>query len=182
MMTISVLERELVDHLKASVLATRVRRVETLPDLDANNLVKKFSNEAPAIYVSYAGGTHSQHVMERRFGIACVARNSRGHDAARHGDAQTIGLYELIDVVESLLDGTNTGTAAWSVRGDTEINAEKLFNAGIYGAVIDLQTRVDIDNAVDESELDAFETFHAEHSMAAGEDEPDAIDEVTLEQ
>lgn len=181
-MSISALEKGLQAFIKASDLNNYLRTVGTLPDLDDQTLVDRFATDAPAVYVSYVTGVGNEGSIKRRFGIAVVTRNARGHDEARHGDGVTIGLYEMIDAVESLIDGQNVAEAGWTVRTDREIKSKLMFKAGLYGAVIDIETELTIDHGVDLSTLSGFITYHAEHSMADGSAEPTAIDEITLPQ
>ena len=177
-MSISATENGLVDFVKASAIGSRVHKIETLPDLDGKKLVDHLSAKAPGIYVSYATSVMKNNLLARRYAIAVVARNSRGHDEARHGDGVTIGLYEMIDFIQSLLHEQTIGDSTFTVRGDHPIKSEPLFKAGLYAAVIDLEALCSIDSVHAFDGLEDFITFTAEHTIAV--DAPTGNDSVTL--
>lgn len=179
---IATLENELIEALKSSALGPRVRTVESLPDVSDDSLVKRFATDAPAVYVSYAGGSIAQELWTRRFSVLVLARNARGHKEARHGDAETIGLYELIDAAQAFLDEQRTASGIWYVQADNELRSELLFRANLYGAVIDVETKVTPDPALVAAELDAFERYHAEHTISASADAPLSIEDVEVPQ
>src|SRR5579871_1555869 len=109
-------ENDLIALIKGSPLGTKLRDVASLPDLSGESLVAKFANDAPAIYLAAGSVQVVDRSARPRFGVACVARNSRGHSAARLGDgAGPIGLYEMIESAAGLIDGAFAGESTWRV-------------------------------------------------------------------
>lgn len=182
-MSIRLLENELLDIIQGSAIKNRVREIELLPDVKEKSLVSRFETKAPAIYISYNRAPKIDDYANRQFSIVCLARNSRSHEHQRpgkggqHGDGRTIGLFEMVDYLEALLN-YNQG---WRVESDMELQIDVLKRAGLYGASIQLSIRDSI-NPPDDESLVPFITWTAEHSMIDGIDEPVAKDHVTLEQ
>ena len=163
-MSIAQFERALIDFLSSSALRAHLRQVESLPDLEGKALVDRFATDAPAIYVAHSDSVvRSGTVIQRRFGIAAVARNARGHYAARHGDGQSIGLYEMIGAIESMTHGSVIGDTAWRVTADRYIKSDLMFRAGLYGAVINIETDAPIADPVDINTLHDFVTYTGTH-------------------
>lgn len=165
------LETALVELIAKSPLKNRLAEVDSLPDLDGDSLVNKFLTSAPAVYVALGSFPISGQQTRPKFGIACVAKNSRGHKAARHGDGVAIGLYQMVDAVIALVNGctVNAGGSAISFEatGCDQVGSEKLFEKGLYAAVVHIQTsgEIDLPEAIDESQLADFKTFHADYDI-----------------
>ncbi len=195
-------ENELISLIKSSPLGAKLRDVSSLPDLSGESLVTKFANDAPAIYLAAGSVQVVDRSARPRFGVACVARNSRGHSAARLGDgAGPIGLYEMIESAAGLIDGAFAGGSTWRITAIDFMADEILYKAGVYVGVVQIETygTVDLPAPVDEEALDQFLTFHAdtdipphettaEHSKWLQEppdqaaSKPDAEDQVWLGQ
>ena len=170
------LENGLVALVKASALARRLRAVDSLPDLTGDSLVGRFVTDSPAVYVAVASFPVKSGYARPRFGLACVASNSRRHHAARHGDGIMIGLHEMLDAVMALVDGATvqagpTGFAFEVVSCDF-IASEALFQKGVYAGVVQIQSvcEVPLPNALGstadiESTLADFKTFHADFDI-----------------
>lgn len=164
---LSEAEKALVALVKASPLAERIKDCTTLPNLSDESLVSRFVTDAPAVYVALGPGSFKSHQGKLRAGFACVAKNSRGHEASRHGDGKAIGLYELVDAVMVLADGANTGGATWQVVSFDFLASEALSKAGVYAAVVQIETAGDIQlaDAIDETALADFTTFGADYDV-----------------
>lgn len=159
-------ENGLVAAVRAAAVGQRLRAVESLPDLDGKSLVQKIAADAPAVYVSLASFRVANRVARLKFGLACVARNSRGHLAARQGDGRAIGLYEMLEAVMTLADGLVTGDIAWQVTGADLLADESLYQAGLYAAVVQIESPgVELPPALDEASLDDFTTFGAQWDL-----------------
>lgn len=183
-MSIRALENNLLDIISSSAIKNRVREVELLPDVTEKSLVSRFETKAPAIYISYNRAPSIEDFAYRKFSVVCLARNSRSHQHQRpgrsgqHGDNRTIGVFEMVDFLEALLN-SNQG---WQVKSDQELRIDLLSKAGLYGMAIELSIRDDLGYGVDAAALESFKTYTADHSLVAGDDEPIARDHVTLEQ
>lgn len=163
------IETGLVDLLKASPLRQRVRQIDSLPDLEGDSLIGRFTTDAPAIYVAMGSFPVASRYARPKYGIACVARNSRGHQAARHGDGVAIGMYELLDAVMELVDGANIefgdNTVSFEVTGVDLISSEALFQKGVYAGVVQIQSIAEVPFSGVTEQLADFKTFHADYDI-----------------
>lgn len=166
------LETGLVALIKQSPLGARLRQVDSLPDLDGESLVKRFATDAPAIYVALGSFPVKDRAIRPKFGIACVARNSRSNQAARHGDGVLIGLHEMLDAAMALASGADVvygeddaETAAFEVTACDLITSEQLFKAGVYVGVVQIQSVGDIELPGVLSNLADFKTFAADYDI-----------------
>lgn len=167
------LELGLVALVKASALAPRLRQVDTLPDLEGDSLVARFTTDAPAVYVAMGSFPVRNGNIQPKFGIACVARNSRGHQAARHGDGVAIGLNEMLVAVMSLIDGASVaygsgdeaGTLSFSVVSCDMIASEKLYQSGVYAGVVQIQSTAEVRLPAAITNLSDFKTFAADYDI-----------------
>lgn len=161
------LETGLVALIKNSLLGKRLRQVDSLPDLEGDSLVGRFTSDAPAVYVAMGSFQIKGGYAKPKYGVACVAKNSRGHHAARHGDGAVIGLQEMLDAILVLLDGAKV-----TVGGDTvsfeavscdQVASESLYQKGLYAGVVQIQAVVDVPLPpfLDEATLADFKTFNA---------------------
>lgn len=167
------LELGLVALFKASALAPRLRQVDTLPDLEGDSLVARFTTAAPALYVAMGSFPVRDGKIQPKFGIACVARNSRGHQAARHGDGISIGLNEMLIAVMSLIDGASVdygsgdeaGSLSFSVVSCDMIASEKLYQSGVYAGVVQIQSTAEVRLPAVLANLSDFKTFAADYDI-----------------
>lgn len=166
------LEQALIDALKLAPLAQRVRQIDTLPDLNGDSLIGRFHTDAPAVYVALGSFSIRRGYARPKFGIACVTRNSRGQQAARHGDGVAIGLYQLSESVAQLVDGlavTITGdldeSVSFEVTSIDLVNSEALYQKGVFAAVVQVQTAAELDFRQQLTNLSDFKTFHADYDI-----------------
>lgn len=165
------IEDALVDLLKKSPLANRLAEVDSLPDLEGENLVSRFATKAPAIYVALGSFPITGGAARLKFGIACVAKNSRGHRSARHGDGIAIGLYEIIDAVLPLIDGASIEidgeTMVFEAVSCDQVSSEALYKNGLQVAVVQVHTTSDVDlpEVIDEGRLTEFRTFASDFDI-----------------
>lgn len=165
------LELALVALVKDAPLGRRLRQVDSLPDLDGDSLIGRFMNDAPAVYVALGSFPVRGGYARPKFGIACVARNSRGQAAARHGDGVVIGLQEMLDHVMSLIDGARLDvgetSATFEVTSCDLVTSEALYQKGVYAGVVQIQTAADVRLPLflKESDLAEFQTFHADYDI-----------------
>lgn len=178
----AAIEDEIVAAIKASPLAAKLRAVDSLPSADEENLLARFSADSPAVYVTIGGFVATNRILTLRYGLACCARNARGHHAARDGDALSIGAYEMMGALVALFAERATANVGWHVTGGNWLNDKRITRQGLTVCVVNIEGRAHAPDAIDMTTLNAFTTYHAEHSLAPGADEPQAIDEVTLPQ
>jgi phage gp37-like protein len=160
------LEDGLIALVKTAPLGQKLATVAGLPDLDSASLVKRMAAEAPAVYVAPMDFSVADGYADARFGIACVARNSRGQEAARKGDGKAIGLAQIIDSVLALMDGGKADGVVFYVTGVSFQADEAFYAAGLYVATVAVEARaVELPPAIDETALTDFETFRASYDI-----------------
>lgn len=165
------LETALVDLLRKSALVKRLAEIDVLPDLGADELVGRIAAKAPAVYVALGSFRVEKRYMQPKLGIACVAKNSRGHKAARHGDGQAIGLLEMIDAVLAVVDGCTLSLgadqASFEAVGVDMLTTDDLFKKGLYVAVVQIEatSALMLPPFVDEVSLKDFTTFAAAYDI-----------------
>lgn len=169
------LETGLVALLKASPLGKRLRQIDSLPDLEGDSLVGRFVSDSPAVYVALGSFPVKGGYAQPKFGIACVAKNSRGHQAARHGDGMTVGLQEMLDAVMAIVEttpvtvgeGEDADQVTFEVLSCDQIASEALYQKGVYVGVVQIQAAsgVPLPSTLDEAALADFTTFHADYDV-----------------
>lgn len=160
------LEDGLVAMIRTSALGGKLATVAGLPDLDSAALVKRFGAEAPAVYVAPMDFTVADGAAAVRFGIACVARNSRSQEAARKGDGKAIGLAQIVDAVLAVMDGGCAAGTVFYVTGVSFQADEAFYAAGLYVATVAVEADgVELPRAIDDSTLALFKTFRASYDV-----------------
>jgi hypothetical protein len=165
------LETGLVNLIASSALKQRLRQIDSLPDLDGDSLVGRFANDAPAVYVAMGSFEIRGGYARPKYGVACVAKNSRSHKAARHGDGVAIGLQEMLEAVMVLLHGATVSagveSAAFEVVACNQVASEALYQKGLYAGVVQIQAvaEVRLPPFLDEAALAKFKTFHADYDI-----------------
>lgn len=158
------LEQELIAAVNASSIANKLKDVAAMPDGDAETLVKRFAAAAPGVYAVAGDINFDDDTAALYFNLICCTRNARGNDAARHGDAQTIGLYQIIDALTYEFNSLRTASAVWHAKS-VAFGKGKVWAAnGLSVASIRLDTKV-TRIPVDESLLGDFITFHADYDI-----------------
>lgn len=155
------LENQLIALLKDSPLGLRLKVVDGLPDTPDKDVIKRWGLDAPAAYVVAMDGSISQAVATPQFVVVLVARNARGHQAARHGDGKTIGLYEMLDAGIAELHGGQTEDASWQVSRYQFMQEDALREHGLHVALVQLQADTDPPQK-DAVNLGEFLEFHAD--------------------
>lgn len=168
------IETGLIELLKASPLKQRLRQIDSLPDLEGDSLIGRFATDAPAVYVAMGSFPVKDRNIRPKYGIACVAKNSRSHQAARHGDGVTIGMYEMLEAVMELVDGVDIvfgdNATSFEVTACDLIASEALFQKGIYAGVVQVQSIAEVPLAGVTEHLADFKTFHADYDVRPHED------------
>lgn len=158
------LETQLIELLKTSPLGARLKVVDSLPDTPDKDVAKRWGLDAPAGYVVAMDGTLSQAIATPQFVVVLVARNARGHQAARHGDGKTIGLYEMLDAGIAELHGGQTAAASWEVTRYQFLQDNELREQGLHVALVQLQADCDPPQK-DAVNLGEFLEFHADFDL-----------------
>ncbi|WP_439861627.1 phage protein Gp37 [Pseudomonas sp. MBLB4136] len=158
------LENQLIALIKDSPLGLRLKTVDSLPDTPDKDVIKRWGLDAPAAYVVAMDGSISQAVATPQFVVVLVARNARGHQAARRGDGKTIGLYQMLDAGIAELHGGQTEDASWQVNRYQFLQEDALREQGLHVALVQLQA--DTDPPQKEAvNLGEFLEFHADYDL-----------------
>lgn len=155
------LENQLIALIKGSTLGSRLRTVDSLPDVPDKDVVKRWGTDAPAAYVVAMDGSLSYSVATPRFVVVMVARNARGHQKARHGDGKLIGLYEMLDAGIALLNGGTTPDASWQTTGYQFLRDTALADQGLFVGMVAIQAELDPPQP-EETNVGEFLQFHAD--------------------
>lgn len=160
------IEDGLIALVKNSALSQKLATVAGLPDLDSASLVKRMAADAPGVYVAPMDFEVKGGYATPRFGLACVARNSRGQAAARKGDGQMIGLAQIVDGVLALMEGGKADGLVFRVAGVSFQSDEAFYAAGLYVATVAIEAEgVELPPAIDEATLALFKTFRASYDI-----------------
>lgn len=161
----------------------RLRLVDSLPGQLDQALIKAMAATTPAVYISFLGGRSNNSTWLANWGLY-VSTGLGDHKIRRQGDASIIGAYEIINLLISYFDG-HTVPEVGSLRFERVQNLFNLkldsYGVSVYGITFTLPMPFNDASAAGDA-LQNFVTYHAEHSLAPGDDEPAAIDEITLNQ
>lgn len=160
-------EDGLVALVKNSPLGLKLATVGALPEIDGDNLVKRFGAEAPAVYVAPGQITLREGELILHYGIGCVARSGRGQEAARKGDGKAIGLYQIVEGVAAIADRAVAGDVNWSVVGIEYLTDALLAQNGLQVAVVRVRSSggIELPPALDETTLALFKTLRADYDV-----------------
>ena len=151
------LENQLIAFITDSELGQCLRAVDSLPDTPDKDVVMRWTLEAPAAYaVALDGIVDDRGQMVSPFVVVLVARNSRGYQAARQGDGDTIGLYEMVESCVSLLHEIQGAGRTWYVSGYQFVQDEALREHELHAALVAVQTSCPVPpfNAANLAEFD----------------------------
>lgn len=172
------------------LLGPTIGTTEALPSALNLAVLKKLisSNKTPGIYPVFLGGKQSTGSrINARFDVYVIVRNVGGHISRRRGDSTERGAYLLLSALLRKLHGkTVPGIGTLEQKGIKNLFSmaiEENFNAALYALSVECPNMPVIDDDdIDNTELNDFLRFHSEHSLVDGEEEPAAIDELTLPQ
>lgn len=160
-----------------------LRVVKSVPGPINEQILKAMFASVPAVYVAFLGGRNKDaYTWNASFAVYAVTGQG-DQDQRRAGDARVIGAY---DIVQTLIPAINN----YTVADVGTLNFERvlpLFNLamdkqGLTVYAMTFNIDLSMEYAINTDALNAFVTYHAEHSLVPGNDEPAAIDNVTLEQ
>ena len=181
----------MINEIEADLIALvnetmpgKLKKVAALPGQLNEALLKIIMAASPAVYFSYLGGSASKRYEQNGIWAMYLVTADGDINARRGGDKRVIGAYDLI---EFLLPVVNEH----QIRNVTDVGFMKfkqlqnLFTTGldkqgvtIYAATFELS--MPLEYQADVNSLSDFITYSADHSMAPGNDEPAAQDQVIL--
>ena len=150
---------------------------------DANEL-KRVAKKSPAVYLAALAVNNVDEDSLGYHGVVTWAAF-----VIAKGDSVTNRAEVALGVVNSLgllIPGNNWAVEEFRGR-PKKIRSQNLFSSSIDKLGVAMwgvtwQQWTDLGETTDLATLNDFVKYHAEHSMAPGTDEPEAIDEITLEQ
>lgn len=155
------MENALIAVLKSSELGKRLKMIGSQPDVPDKDLISRWGLDAPAAYIASGDGSLTDRgTVATSFVVVLVARNARGHEAARHGDGRTIGLYEMVDAGIALFNEARTSSGLWYVSGYQFLQLTELRDRGLYVALLALQTQCAVPTE-DTTDLSDFDHLYA---------------------
>ncbi len=167
-----------------TALQKKVRDMESLPGRMSLQVLKKIAANAPAVYVAYLGGRKGKAItgVAMHQGVFAIYIITERIDS-RRGSARKMGAYDIINILVPVLNDhkvTDVGTLEFQrIENMFSVELDKQ-GVSIYAAVFEIP--ITLEYQLDETTLSDFITYSATHSMAPGEDEPDAEDNVQLAQ
>lgn len=153
-------EESLVALIKATTVGKRLRLVSTLPDLPDADVLQRWVTDAPSVYVVPGDGVIGTDTVVLPFVLVMVAKNARGHEAARRGDGKVIGLYEMLDGLLAELHETPFGHSAIYCQEYAWLQDKALRDKGLFAATLLLHTTVNLP-VPDISALADFDELYA---------------------
>lgn len=153
-------------------ISQKVREVARLPQLDVEQLLQRYAQDAPAFYLLPGSFRTEDDGMVLTMPIAGVVRNVGGAERAFAGDGIDLGLDHLLTLAIRALHWHRIAGVDWRVvRG--EIVDDPIFDkAGVAAIELTLESSLlalDADWPIED--LASFRTFHADVDLAplAGE-------------
>lgn len=122
------------------------------------------ATRAPAVYAVAGNAAFADGLMKIGFDLICIARNARSNDAARRGDGQTIGLYQMLDGLAAHLDCLRTSSTIWHTKSLSFAKGKVWSDQGLSAGSLQLSAEV-LQTGVDETALGDFVTFHADYDI-----------------
>jgi len=190
MSIISTVEDEIISQVKSVLMKPgdeKLREVETLPGAWSYDLLKRLLQKAPGVYVSFLGGTgktkSSDAMIDGKFDVYAVTKLPN-EEIRRRGNARVIGCYDILGFILPQINGHDIqDIGILNLVGVDNLFGEAMFDLGgtVYSASFTIENMA-FPFEADLATLNDFATYNADHSMAPGNDEPVAQDQVTLPQ
>jgi len=172
--------QQIIDLIKASALKTKLRDIDELPGRLTDEILNRWMTTTPSVYVAFVGGREAGDSNDAAFNASWVVYVVTDPK----NDARVLGPDDILNVMVPVLHGatiTDVGTLRAS-RIDNLFSIKKDKKGARVHAVTLTIPNFTFEYTMDLNALSNFKTYHAEHSMAPGNDEPAAVDNVTLDQ
>lgn len=179
---INTVEQHLIALVK-DTLPNKLKKVDALPGNLNEELIKVISAASPAVYIAYLGGRKGNSKQQDAIWALYTVTSAGDQAKRRAGDARVLGAYDMLDILlpafhEHVIPDIGTVTFE-RVQNLFSVSLNKK-GVTVYAATF--RVPLSLEYTADETALNEFITYHAEHSMAPGDDEPAAVDIVTLPQ
>ena len=164
-------ENALVEALKNHRdIKTKVKTVDSLPQVISKQLLTRYMADAPALYVVPGRINVKDDDATLEFTVVGIVRNVAGQAQSRKGDGIDIGCDHLMLLATRAINQQRLGKCRWAITTAEMADDDLFLEAGI--AVIEMKfvsspVQVDADFGADQlAELDDFNTFHADLDSA----------------
>ena len=188
MSTIGDIENDIVARLKTP-LDAKTKEIATRPGAWSIDLLQRVLQRAPAIYVSFLGGTprkgEHEAIFDARFDVYAVSRRINDDLQARQGNQRMIGAYDMLETSIKTLHGqTLADVGTYQLQSIENLFGDAMFQlGGVIFAATFLLPGLTIPSDLDLSTLDAFVTFDEQYDIDTTQNgEPVAEDTITLPQ
>lgn len=169
MSAIATIEDTLIAML-TTVMAGRVRAIQTLPAaLDIQGLDARLTL-APALLIAFLGGDADDRLskpsIDARFAVYVLAGNKAGDTARRRGDVTEIGAYEMIELaVPAIADQLVAGIGRIELKSIVNLYSDQIDREGFALYAIELRVTLDLSKPVDPAALAPFAILHINYDI-----------------
>jgi len=171
---------DLIELVKTNFPSGLLKAVDKLPGQINEAMVTRFLVHQPAVYFAFIGGNGKGDANEARINASwgCYVIT----DVKQHKNS--VSVDQIIDALVPLIHGhTIDGVGTFRCTAINNLFSKKFDEAGAQvHAITFVLPNLSFNYQPDMTALGNFVTYHAEHSLVAGDDEPTAIDHITLEQ
>lgn len=164
-----------------AVLGNTVKEVISIEGGWTLDMLKRALQFAPSVYVAFLGGKRGidEGYHSGRFAVYVVTKAALA-TARRRGTPREIGAYDIVELLSRDLDGMDIGDIGNLAQQSIDnLFRDAMFELGgtVYGLMYEVAS-MPLGYAADETTLDDFITFHADHDINQDGD-IDAADTVT---
>lgn len=162
-------ENALIAGLRAHALyqAKMLRLVDSLPKLGAEDLLRRYATDAPALYVLPGSLRVRDDLAYLIFTVAGVVRNVAGPAQARKGDGIDLGCDHLLIAATQAIHAKRLGDLGWSLVSAEMVDDDIFDKTGVAAVEMTFESggmALPAEFAL--GDLDSFETFHADIDVA----------------
>lgn len=141
----------------------RVRTVGSLPQVPDDELLSKYSLEAPALYVVPGAFKVSDGVLYPSFTVAAVASNVAGQAQGRKGDGIDLGVDQLMVLAMRAIHDHRIADCTWQCTRGELVDDALFFASGLTAMEVVFEgTGIQMPADWSANELADFLHFHAE--------------------
>jgi phage gp37-like protein len=163
------------------LLGNTVKEVVSIEGGWTLDMLKRALQFAPSVYVAFLGAKRgvSEGYHNGRFAVYVVTRAALA-PARRRGTTREIGAYDIIELLSRNLDGMSVADIGTLTQQSIDnLFRDAMFELGgsVYGLMYEA-ANMPLGYEADETTLDDFITFHADHDINQ-DGEVDAADTVT---
>lgn len=171
---------DLIALVNANFPSGLLKKVDKLPGQLNDAILTRFLVQQPAVYFAFIGGRGKGDTNSARINASWGCYVITDVQQNQH----SVSVDQILDALVPLIHGhTIKGVGTFTCTAINNLFSKKFDEKGAQvHAITFTLPNLSFDYTPDMSALSNFVTYHAEHSLAEGSDEPEAIDHITLEQ